>query len=274
MGAKRLFLRCAWPIYARISALAEVVGALPDPVLVYQMSKVGSSSVERTLTRAGIPHVHVHFIAPASWEETARWHAKNDQTLPPHFHKGRLLRYWINWTERQVRVVTLVRDPIARHVSGAFEVGHQTGFPKENKSKALQALGNQLRAKDVLDYPYTWFDREIAPVFGVDVLDHPFNRKEGYGRIKTENVDLLILTLERLSDLVPTVLSDFVGTSLELKKARIRTDEVYKRVKEQLTLSESNVRRLYDHPWMRHFYAEQDIERFVRRWTETHPHHS
>ena len=267
MEAKHLVLRCAWPFYTRISALTEIFGALPDPVLVYQMGKVGSSSVERTLAGAGIPKVHVHFIAPASWKETARWHRKNGQTLPPHFHKGRLLRHWINWTERQVRVVTLVRDPIARHVSGAFETGHFTEFPTKNQSKALQELRNQLCAEDVLDYPYTWFDRESAPVFDVDVLNHPFNREKGYGRIKNENVDLLILTLEQLNDLVPTVLSAFVGTSVEIEKARVRTDEVYDRVKEQLTLPESTVRRLYDHSWMRHFYTEQDIERFTQRWT-------
>jgi hypothetical protein len=33
-----------WPLLTRLSALRNVIRAMPDPVLVYQMSKVGSST--------------------------------------------------------------------------------------------------------------------------------------------------------------------------------------------------------------------------------------
>ena len=65
---------------------------------------------------------------------------------------------------------------------------------------------------------HTWFDREIHPLFSVDILDHPFNREEGFGRITREDIDILILTLGQLGELVPTVLSDFVGQPLQLNR--------------------------------------------------------
>jgi hypothetical protein len=129
MSVKRTFLRLAYPFYTRIRAATEMVRALPDPVLVYQMSKVGSSTVQETLHEAGIPSLHVHFVDAEHWEEASNLYTENNEPLPHHFHTGRLVRLWLNQTNRQVRVVTLVRDPIARYVSGAFEVGNLKGVP-------------------------------------------------------------------------------------------------------------------------------------------------
>lgn len=269
MNVRQHFLRLAYPFYTRLSAIWDVARELPDPVLIYQMSKVGSSTVYKSLKKEGVGSVHVHFIAREHWRRVAEMYSNNNTTLPSHFHKGRLLRYWINATQRQVRVVSLVRDPIARHVSGAFEIGNVQGIPTNKSSEALRVLEDQLSALDEFEYPFQWFAREIEPTFGVDVLSHPFNRKEGFGRITTDNVDILILRTEQLSTLVPTVLGDFVGEDLDVQRDRVRTNQVYTTVKHQLCLSEPTVRRLYDHPWMHHFYTDQDIERFVERWTES-----
>ena len=268
MSVKRTFLRLAYPFYTRIRAATEMVRALPDPVLVYQMSKVGSSTVQETLHEAGIPSLHVHFVDAEHWEEASNLYTENNEPLPHHFHTGRLVRLWLNQTNRQVRVVTLVRDPIARYVSGAFEVGNLKGVPTGGFEEALRVLREQFAEEDVLRYAYQWFDWEIKPVFGVDVLEHPFDREKGVGRIRRDNVDILILTLEQLSDRVPTVLSDFVGAPLVLRKSRVRKEQTYSRVKRHLTLPEQTVRRLYDTEWMRHFYSTHDIEQFVRRWSE------
>jgi hypothetical protein len=261
------FLELAYPFYTRISAFTDVVGGLPNPVLVYQMGKVGSSTVHHTLQEAGTASIHVHHIAEDNWKRRTRMYKENDTTIPAHFHKGRLLRHWINWTDRQMRVVSLVRDPIARHVSEAFEFSHLRGLPTGKPSNALRVLQNELVSDGALEYTYTWFDQEFLPMFGVDIFDHSFNREEGFARITQKNVDILILTLEKLSDCASTTLSEFVSQSLEIKRERVRSGSVYTYVKNNLTLPESTVRRLYDHPWMRHFYTRNDIEQFIERWS-------
>ena len=257
-----------WPLLTRLLALRNVIRAMPDPVLVYQMSKVGSSTVCESLDEKNISNIHVHYINRKSWKSASKMYLNNGKTLPPHFHTGRLLRQWLSLTERRVRVVTLVRDPIARYVSGAFEVGRLQGVPTGDVDASLRVLKDQLASPHALNYAYTWFDREIHPLFSVDILDHPFNREEGFGRITREDIDILILTLEQLDELVPTVLSDFVGQPLQLKPDRVRSDEIYAQVKERLQLRECTVRRLYDHEWMRHFYSAHDIKRFVHRWSK------
>lgn len=259
--------RISWPLLSRLLALRNVICAMPAPVLVYQMGKVGSSTVCKTLDNKEIPNLHVHFVSREIWRSAANIYLENGENLPPHFHTGRLLRQWLNWTEHQVQVVTLVRDPIAREVSKEFEMGSLLEIPTDDVNESLRVLRSRLTSPDALNFPYTWFDREILPTFGVDVFDHPFNREEGFGRITQKDVDILILTLEQLDDLVPTVLSDFVGRSLQLKKDRVRSDKVYAAVKKRLRLEERTVRRLYDCEWMRHFYTDRNIEQFVERWS-------
>jgi hypothetical protein len=261
-------LDLAYPFYTRISAISRIAKAMPNPVLVYQMAKVGSSTVHKTLQAAGVESLHVHYIAQENWKRGAKMYVESGTTLPAHFHKGRLLRHWIAWTGRQVRVISLVRDPIARHISASFETAHLKGFPKQNASKALRSLESQLMSDGALEHPYNWFDREISSVLGVDVLDYPFNREEGYGVIEKKNAKIIILTLENLSDSIPTVLSDFLGKELDIKKERVRKSGVYERVKKNLSIPKSRARKLYDHPWMRNFYTEEKIENFVKEWGE------
>lgn len=258
------------PLYRRLLAIREVTLAMPDPVLVYQMGKVGSKTVHTSLREAGIGSVHVHYIDPKSRLRAKKLFRENNADLPAHFYKGRLLHHWVNSTNRQVRVVSIVRDPIARHVSSAFQIPDIEETPTKDAEASVRALEKQIRSTRAwIEYAYEWFDREVHSAFGIDVFEHPFNQEKGYGRITQENVDLLILTLEQLSDLIPTVLSDFVDASLRVQRDNTRTDNVYAEVKKRLRLPESRVRRLYDHPWMRHFYTEQDIEKFVGRWSKT-----
>lgn len=264
---KNKILDKIYPIYTRLISIREVVRSLPDPILIYQMGKVGSSTIQRTLSEAGIPGVHVHYIDRDHWKKRAKLRTENSSPLPPHFHKGRLLRHWIAWTKRRVRVVSLVRDPIARYISEAFQTAHFRGFPVSTVSEALPEIRSQLTSDEALEYTYRWFEREFIPVFDIDIFDHPFDCEEGFGRISQASADILILTLEKLSDLVPTALSEFVGEPLELRRDRVRTGGVYAQVKNNLVLPEKNLRRFYDHPWMRHFYTDRDIEQFVERWS-------
>ena len=109
---------------------------MPDPILVYRMSKVGSSTVHKSLRDAGVGSIHIHFMNPErhAWAEKA--YRRNSKELPLHFYRARILRPWINATRRQVQVVALVRDPIARRVSSTFEIAQIVGLPTQDASDA------------------------------------------------------------------------------------------------------------------------------------------
>lgn len=94
------------------------------PILVYQMGKVGSRTVYRTLESLGLPSpiYHVHVLSPdgirATW---ARYH-KIGAEMPIHLIAGKEVRRRLDrHPEGEWQVVTLVRDPVARQISELFE---------------------------------------------------------------------------------------------------------------------------------------------------------
>jgi hypothetical protein len=117
---------------------------------------------------------------------------------------------------------------------------------------------------------FKWFDREIKAVLNVDVMRKPFDKERGAGQFSGPRADVLVLKLERLSDLLPTVVSDFVGAPLREVQANVghrrSSGDQYEYMKKSLQLPESVVRRIYNHDWVQHFYTSEEISALKTRW--------
>jgi len=216
-------------------AVKTLGSSLPDPVLVYQMSEVGSSTVSASLHSVGTKNIHVHFIGE-QWAEAAQYHRRRGGgELPQNLYLGRVLRYWLKLRVAPVKVITLVRDPVARKISSAFQLRrYNPGLSSDDVEAAKQWLRENIDFDERPPYESAWFDREIKTVFDVDVYDYPFNPEKGYTRIQTSRVDLLILRLEDLSALIPTAVSDFVDAPLTVKRDNVRSDNNYQTIKNLL----------------------------------------
>ena len=85
-----------------------------------------------------------------------------------------------------------------------------------------------------------------------------------------KRAEVLVLKLERLDELWP-VIGSFVGRDVAAKRSNIRSQsrdgETYQGVQAALSLPRDHVERLYDHPWMRHFYADQEVAAFIEQWS-------
>ena len=128
------------PVVGTIKAANTLRSQLPNPVLVYQMGKVGSSTVSASLRSAGIKNLHVHFIGE-HWSKAIQHHRTGENTLPQHLYLGRVLRYWLNVTTRPIKVITLVRDPVARKISSVFQLRrYHPQLPVDDASGAKQWL--------------------------------------------------------------------------------------------------------------------------------------
>lgn len=86
-------------------------------ILVYQMGKVGSSSIEHTLEARNIPSYHIHTFD--DHEEFHMYHNKKDVSKFFDFKNRAMYRLVLNQRKRilqkreQIKIVTLIRDPIA-----------------------------------------------------------------------------------------------------------------------------------------------------------------
>lgn len=257
-------------LQAKVHATVGFLRAQPSPILVYQMGKVGSTSVCRSLEAVGLHPLHLHFLTDENWE-FVRAAYQEVGMKPAHYYTERMLRPYLRWTRHRLKVISLVRDPIARYVSSLFQ------WPllredEANNADAMRAdIVDLLSHPNALDYEFTWFDKELKPTFDVDVMQMPFSRDEGYAIYHAPRADILVLKVERLSELLPTVVSDFVGTPLHTVRANVGREKsaggLYSDIKRTLQLPTSVCQAVYRHEWVRHFYSPSETRAFLRKWS-------
>lgn len=266
--------------------MAAVAGA-ESPILVFQMGKVGSRTVFQTMQAADGrgPVLHVHELVDL--KGTGRRHVETGIVpLPAHVRTSQSLVPLLS--ERRFLVISGVRDPIARLVSGYFQTpmfgygnaGHgYLGLPDQmakwrasvEPARVIALIQAQLAAGDDGGFG-DWFEKQLKPAFGVDVMASPFDRSAGFSIIEAERVELLIMQAERLSDLIPTVLADFVGTRLVEVPSNIRSQSAtgssaYREALDQLRIPRTTCELIYSRPIVRHFYDEDTINRWIDRWS-------
>jgi len=252
------------------------------PILIYSVGKVGSTSVEVSLTKAHIknPIFHVHRLTWHTLEKSHEYYRNAGLDVPSHVMVGEYLRFIIDRTRGKARwkIITLTRDPTAQTISSLFE-NLETHPQFRNLSgddliKGILALLEKRFNEFDEEHGYSnnWFDWELKNVFSFDVYAEDFEPEAGYKIAKSENADILILKLENLSRCAPEAFQKFLGLqNFQLIKANEGSDksykEVYQRVLSTLSLPRDTVERIYRSRYVRQFYTDEEINAFKRRWT-------
>lgn len=254
----------------QLYALKEFVRAQPYPLLIYQMAKVGSTSVYRSMREAGLYPLHVHHIAEESYRKGMAYYLRHGAPPPIHLYVSQMLRPYLRYTSHRIQVLSLVRDPIARYVSGLYQMADFSDTVTGNVAHTKKQIKEELADPSAMEYTFGWFDRQIKSVLDIDVMAEPFNRERGFGQYSGPRADVLVVKLERLSDLLPTVVSDFVGCALRSIRANVRRrgarGEEYAKVKNTLSLPAAICERIYGHSWVRHFYTPEEVGAFRSKW--------
>lgn len=260
------------------------------PIVVFQMGKVGSSTVVETLNKhcPQLAPYQVHVLTHewiATVERQYR-HASIDHGRPSideHVLTSRYLRTLMDREpKRRWKVISIVRDPIARNISTFFQ-SFPVYFSKESGDQGEAALGT-IAIDDLIrlfleqfgerrhNMPLAWFQTHMQPAFGVDVYATPFDRDRGFTVIEDASCDLLLLRTETLRATLPEALQEFLGISIPgVEDSNVSSDKdyamAYRAFKSRLTLPKEYLDRMYDSVYSRHFYSDEDIHRFRRAWS-------
>lgn len=266
------------------------VDANLEPLIIYQMGKVGSSTVVETLANHcpeyALYQVHVLTRDWVKDVENQYRQASKDlgkQTIDPHVLASRYLldRMDRERGSRRWKVVSIVRDPVARNVSAFFQA-----FPIYFSKVAAKHDGKSISSVEVdelinlfLDQfgedrhrlPLEWFQIHMEPAFGLDIYSSTFDRNKGYQIYSNEHCELLILRTEDLRNTLRPALRDFLGLDIPaLASANISADkdyaETYRAFIEQMLLPADYLDTLYDSAYARYFYTESEIAGFRKRW--------
>ena len=250
------------------------------------MGKVGSTSVYRAL-RAAAPEFtvyHVHTLDPRQIAWAQRAYARSYPArgvIPHHLMASRRLRDELAGGQPRGRwkVVTLVRDPIARNVSSFFQdiqLRHPDyPYAERVASGDTQGLAEELvtlfLARHDHDEPLRWCDRELSGVLGVDVYAEPFPHDTGWATHRAASADVLVMRLEDVDEVLEPALRAFLGIGgVVPEQENVASDksyaDVYRAFLNRLRLPQSYVERMYTSPYARHFYSSSEREAFARRW--------
>ncbi len=293
--AKRLLLRVMGENrYYAVRAQREfkrVQSENKEIVFIHQMGKVGSTAISASLKAIGYEDSHkvyqTHFLTPEGIEFVERletggqggWDnlpAKSKNFLTMSRVLGQELKDGF-FAQDEVKVISLVRDPVATNLSGFFH--NYRWWPQELQRVCRSRTGNYLTAlkqRFLTTYPHqvplTWFDMEMKPLFGIDIYSEPFDRQQGYHIYNGDNRRLLLVKLESLRDCAEEAFNTFLELdNFELVRANEADDkwyaQLYKEFKAEVALPESYLDQLYDTTWMTRFYSAEEISAFRDKWT-------
>lgn len=243
-------------------------------IFVIMIGKTADVTIMNTLESCGVPFFQNHI---------------------PH-----LLNQGLHSERQKIKVITAIRDPIARDISGLFELidgyrGVELCFSPElflKKETDIQAFfdrdidftKNNRNFQTALSFHFPRGKNEehnkkegyIQSFFSlfsenaVDILDYPFDKEKGYTIIEDGKYEIFIYQLEKLNELIPK-LSQFIGIPFDaLKKGNESSGkwiaESYKKAKKELKFSQEYFEICYNDPYVKHCYSEADIENFKNGW--------
>lgn len=248
------------------------------------MGKVGSTSVDRSLRAIGLPRgiYAAHLLNDLDeLEQRAREAYPDPGETLAQIEKGRGLRkLLVAHPEITWDVITLVRDPVQRNVSAFFE--NLTEVIPDVYERHARGEISLAEVRDTFldrydhNAPLDWFQSQLEPVFGIDVFATPFDAAEGYANYEAKRAKLLLIRLENLTACGETAICEFLGLDhFELVTSNVgrqkRYHELYAEFEQTVTLPASYLARMYDSRLARHFYTDEEIEGFRRRWTKVAP---
>lgn len=228
-----------------------------EPIIIYQMGKVGSKSIHLSLKKQGYNNLfHLHSIRHDS--ESAY---------------SKLLFHHINIERKKAKIITAVREPISRNLSSYFQtIRLFTNNKFDANNYDVDELVKVFFDKYHHVYPLYWFDCEFRNVTGINVYEFEFLNND-YSIIKQGPFDVLILKAESPDELKETAIRKFLNTDdFILKRFNISADkkysEAYSNFKNSINIPDKYLNEMYSSKYMKHFYTDNEINSLKTKWAE------
>ncbi len=237
----------------------EKNAVLSPPLLIYQMGKVGSSSVYYSAKKTYPGYVmHLHNFNDAN---------KN--------YKIKTFKDWGCQNKRPIKIISLTREPVGRNVSAFFQnlekITDDTGIPENISAESLQKLfldNNKMNH----DEPLTWFDDNLLKDFEIDIYKSPFPIS-GWQIVKNGNTEVLIIKSEIEDSIKEAIIRTFlVDNTFKLELHNLGNTKgyamLYNAFLTKIKLPATYLDRLLLSKYCTHFYNAAERESVRERWIE------
>ncbi|WP_166636867.1 putative capsular polysaccharide synthesis family protein [Cognatilysobacter terrigena] len=217
---------------------------------IFQMGKVASHTIAHAIEgryNGGVVHAHWVTDIPVAYPSTR---------LP----YSRLL---VHPREQPVQVISAARELVSWALSA---IAHSHAAACTSFDELMSTVENEFWTR--CGHGARWFDHRYF--CDLDVTRHAFNHVAGCSRIAHPGMDLLIYRQENLDQLARP-LSEFLGITIDRLDARNTAESkrhgvLYRKVVEEFSVPTNDLVRLYETPFMRTFYSDDERGDFVRFW--------
>ncbi|WP_028783989.1 putative capsular polysaccharide synthesis family protein [Thalassobacillus devorans] len=261
-----------------MSKLKKIANFNQLPIVIYTMGKVGSRSIVKELNQNGIEPLDLHWL-------NYTYHTKKDLKFL-HKKKFKLKAYEVvhnilvklifKLQKKQIKVLTIIRDPITVRHSFLFQDLHLFLYDyfEMNKGTARENSDGDFMKK-IMDtyikenYFVEHLQNELFETLEIKEENLNFNKQRGYGFYNNKKFNILMVTLEKLNDNHQLV-GDFLGIPFHAEKSNDSMHKWYNPLKskfsEEISYDEGYLRRFYQENRVDLFYTEEDIETFIAKW--------
>lgn len=262
----------------KIASMIPCKGSIDGKVLIYTMRKVGTTSIHRAVERSlGSPQLFLHTM----FDETEyRDEVKKLLDMTPRFPYYEVVPELIKKNIKEgkpLKVITSVREPVARNISQMF-------FDLPVMLGSVEAITNTRKQEEAFteifedmyyrmidhDFILNWFELELKRALGIDIYEYGFDKKKGYMIIEKGNIQLLVLKLEKL-DSCEGIIGEFIGSKkFKLIKEKSSDDYWYKQLydtfKKKFVPNKEHLQKMYESRFMKYFYTDEEIVGFYKKY--------
>nr|WP_321223008.1 putative capsular polysaccharide synthesis family protein [uncultured Psychroserpens sp.] len=271
MQGKKLFLTRLKHLYRFfLKQYYTRFGTDKDLILVYTLSKVGSSSVYNSLKKK-FPYKeihHVHFLGDTWLNKFKNDHKifQNNLNNADRIFKLLKKKQW------NVKIITLTRDPIARDISGVFQTWQHIFEVDDITKVTANSILDYLNTND-FTYSQNWFETDFVEFTGLDILNENFDANKGYQIYDAKNTPILLIQLEQLNTVFNDAMNAFIGPGeYALHQENVTSSRasgaLNKKVKKLLDVPVAKLDTIYNSKYLTTFYNASQIKSFKDRWTK------
>lgn len=254
-------------------------------LLLYQMPKAGSQTLEATLQSAGLPHriLRFHFLspqsaseirrcagwehAPVAWRSAAAAQLRLLSVLPVYLRLRRLL-CGCGVPIPKLEVVTAVREVIGAALSSIFQ-NYRLFVPRPELLTAEKCRELLARPKLCAQFQ-NWFEAELQPYLGIDVFATPFPHRQRFCLYENRFARVLLYRFDALPSL-PAILAPFLGyhiPSLSPRNVAAMKEYAtsYQHARHNLALDSQFIRQHTQSRLMCHFFSPAERAALQKQW--------
>ena len=233
-----------------------------EQIIVYQMGKVGSSSIYKSLKSNGYNVIHAHHFG----DHDIFSFYKNTDYFSYFYPRGERIRHFISSKvklyllkkNKKVKIITCVRDLekvlISRYMQDLhlrFVSYHKKQITYKDLKVLTDEVINNIESDINLDYFVNWFDVELKNNFGVDVYGIEYDANSGVGISFETQKPLLVFNMSKVdADVLASSLSHFIDSNcqIEITNSNVSSNkwysEIQRIVRNDYRISESYKKRI------------------------------